>query len=286
MSFDNRESSRTLGAPISLYLIRYGDTAESYFAYTNAEQPVAYAIETDDGPQDIVFEPIAIRRSAVSVSGSLDKSSLTLRTPEDIGLTELFMGPTPSQEISLVIWDGHVGEETYILAWAGRILTHAGEGSESTFTCEPISTAQKRTGLTRNYQIHCPLVLYGPDCRASQAAATISRNPLAVNGPLVTLAPDWETTSTRKRKYAGGMVTWVRDDGRTERRSIIRLQSDDVLILSSAAAGLTSAHALQISLGCNHDMADCQELHGNIQNYGGQPFIPSDNPFGIKNNFY
>lgn len=283
MTYATTEASRALSKPISLYFFRYGDGPDDYHAYTDGERPVSFTFDADLGP--VIFEAIPISRRSISVSGTLDKASLQIRTPRNAELALMFMDHPPSQVVTLTLWEGHVDKQEFVLAWSGRLISHEGEGEEATYACEPVSTSLKRPGLTRNYQIHCPLVLYGGECRADRTAATITRNPAAVDGPLLTLAPSWET-SERKPKYVGGMATWVRSDGRTEVRSIVRQQSDDVLILSGTASGLTAGMVVQLILGCNHDLDDCENLHNNILNYGGQWLIPTDNPFGIKNNFY
>jgi hypothetical protein len=290
MTFDALESSRALGRPLSLYFFRYGDTDDAYFAYTDAEKGVSFTFDADLGP--VLFEAIAIQRTAITVSGTLDKAALTVTTPDNTDLAGMFMDHPPSQVVILTIWDAHLdatGEalDDAVLAWSGRVIGHAGEGNETTYTCEPVSTSLKRPGLTRNYQIHCPLALYQQGwgfCNADQAAATISLNATSVDGPLVSLASDW-ADSALKPKYIGGLATWVRADGRTEIRTIVRQQSDDVLLLSGVASGLAPGIELKLALGCNHDLDGCT-LHDNIQNYGGEWLIPTNNPFGIKNDFY
>lgn len=288
-SFNAQETSRAEGRPIELYFFRYGPEPDDYLSYTDAEKSVKATFDPDLGP--VIFTATPIQHSEITVSGSLDKATITVNMPETSDLTDMFMESPPSQEVTLDIWevhlnDGAVDDAELSLAWSGRVLGHSGEGVEAVYTCEPVSTSLKRPGLTRNYQVHCPLVLYGGDCRADIAAATITVNAAGVDGPLLSLGSGWASDDL-KPKYASGMAIWVRADGRTERRTIINLLSgNDTLTLSGAATGLTPGMAVQLVLGCDHTMADCRDLHSNIQNYGGQAFIPNSNPFGVKNIFY
>lgn len=282
MTYDEQESSRTKGKPASLYFFRYGDTPDAYIAYTDAERSVSLNFDPDIGT--VIFSAIAIKRGAIVASGALDKAPLAVRTPHDADLADLFMDHPPSQVVTLTIWDGHFGEDDFALVWSGRVLSHASEGNEAVYTCEPISTSLKRTGLTRNYQISCPLVLYGPDCRADQEAATVSSHAVTVSGPVVSLPDDW-APADQKSAYVAGFATWIRVDGRTERRTIIKLTSPNIMVLSGTASGLEPSLEIKLTLGCPHDLEGCSNLHNNIQNYGGQWLIPTENPFGIKNNF-
>lgn len=283
MTFAAIEGSRALGKPISLYFFRYGDASDAFFAYTDAAADAVLEFDPDLGPVTFVATPI--KREGIVVSGVLDKATLTIRTPQDTALADLFMTHPPSQQVILTIWDGHIGEDDIAVVWSGRVTSHASEANESVLSCEPVSTSLKRTGLTRNFQIPCPLALYGPDCRADRETATISTNALGVNGPLVSLPDSW-APADRKTSFAQGIASWVTVEGRTEQRTIIRLRDlDNTLVLSGVASGLTPALELKLTLGCRHTLEDCSTLHDNIQNYGGQWLIPTDNPFGIKNNF-
>jgi hypothetical protein len=49
--------------------------------------------------------------------------------------------------------------------------------------------------------------------------------------------------------------------------------------------------SVSVVLGCNHiayaeDGGDCQPLHDNIVNYGGDRWIPLKNPIGDYNNYF
>lgn len=286
MTFSLRESSRSKGRPLSLYFFRYGDTPEAYIGYTDAAYDVTLDFDEEIGPA--TFKSAPIRRSNISVSGSLDKAALQIKTPQNSELADLFILHPPSQVVTLTIWDGHVGDDDFAVVWSGRVISHASEVNEAVYNCEPVSTSLKRAGLTRNYQIPCPLVLYSQGwgkCNASEEAATRLTHAISVDGPLVALPDNWAPADL-KPSFATGFATWRQLDGRTERRTIIRLRDgNNTMVLSGLASGLAPALALYVTLGCPHTTAACKDLHNNIQNYGGQFLIPTENPFGVKNNF-
>jgi hypothetical protein len=287
VTYADLEKSRTKSRPVSLYFFRYGPEATTYFAYTDALQPVKHTFDLAVG--EVEFQPIPIDRGAITASGTLDKTTLDVTTRVDTPLAELFLYYPPSDVVRLTIFQGHVDSPDYRVAWAGRVLSCSRTDNEASFSCEPVDTSLRRPGLRRNYQYGCPHVLYGPACKASRPAATITRTAASVSGPLVAFAPDWETTGKRD-KYIGGIAEWVADGGRRERRTIIRFTNSayDTMVLSGPALGLVAGVAVDLSLGCNHKAEltdDCHALHNNIKNYGGQPWIPTKNPIGIVNNF-
>lgn len=288
MSFGIRESSRSLGEPISLFFVRYGETPDAYFAYTDAEQIVTIQFDPDLG--DVSFLPVPISFGEITASGSLDKASVEMRMPQNTPLADLFKLHPPSQVITLKVFQGHGDEDDYKVAWIGRILGGGREENEAVYTCEPVSTSMKRPGLRRNYQYQCPHVLYGPQCQANRAAATISRAVTAVAGALVSIGG----TFANPDNYNGGIASWTTPDGRLEERTIVKRADTTTLIMSGVVVGLVVGQQIQLAFGCDHRLelagntltGDCIDLHNNVLNYGGDLWIPLKNPIGIVNNFY
>lgn len=279
MTFDARESSRLNGRPFHLYTFRVGTDREIY--YTNLATEFVFG--QDSQGQPITYLPLPIGHSEIVASGNLDKTTLSVRLPESGEIPDLYRDEQPSDVVALIIRQGHVADSDFKVCFTGRVLGISYEESDMVLECEPISSSLRRPGLTREYQYGCPLVLFGEQCRASKAAATMTVNPTAVDGPLVTLPANW-AAADRKEKYVGGIAEWTDPAGRRARRGIVRLDGD-VLTLSSAgtlAVGMT----LSLTLGCNKTMDDCRDLHNNILNFGGQPAIPFVNPTGITNNYY
>lgn len=283
MTFSTYETSRQKGGPVTLYLFTYGNDGASppsdlVFAYTDAEQEITYSGQT--------YTPQPIFRENVTASGQLDKSTLQIRMPRNLSITNLFRVYPPTQVVSLVIRQGHVddADSEFLVVWSGRVLSVGREGDESIFACEPVSSSLRRPGLRRHYQIGCPHVLYGAQCRADKPSATVTGTVSAIDGLSVTLADGWEG-SFDQSKFLEGMVEWTNDDGGTEVRKILSV-TGDTLLLGGYLRDLAVSDTVSVILGCNHQMTDCQDLHDNIQNHGGCPWIPTKNPVGTYNNYY
>lgn len=284
MTFAAREESRTLGQPVALYHFQYGEGSGQYFGYTDAEQAIGHGGKT--------YVPIPITMGSVKSSGAPDKQSIEVRTPQTADLAELFRLHPPSQVVTLVRREGHIGDPDaqFLVTWTGRVLGHKRVDDEAIYTVESLGTAMRRTLLRRHYMYGCPHVLYGPECQASKGAATVSKTALAVNGATVTLASNWAADAL-KEKYVGGLVEWTGLSGMKETRSILKIKGadKDQLLLDGLAKDMVAGMSIDVVLGCNHQAGlndDCIQLHDNILNFGGQPWIPTKNPIGLKNTFY
>lgn len=289
MSFQLRETSRYRGLPVSLFIFRYGSGVDNFYAYTNAEFEHTHNL--------INYQPIPIAYGGIEASGTLDKKTLEVRAPLDMEVAELFRVSPPTYPVSLIIRRGHLNDpdNEFLVEWSGRVLSCAREGSEAIFACEPISTSMRRTGLRRHWQYSCPHALYGPQCNANKAAATSEQVLVNVGNAQILLTDGWESP-LRAAKAHGGMVQWEGPNG-TIVRTIIAVNDDlTTLRLNGPTTGLIAGDSVLVSLGCNHRFeldadnnyveTDCHQIHSNIQNFGGQPWIPLDNPIGTNTNKY
>lgn len=285
--FGAYEGSQQDGQPIQLFKFIWGENDDDYYGYTDHVESVTL----EDGT---VFVPVPIERGNIDSNGTLDKSTLKINTSVGTEVAEIFRVYPPPQVVSLIIRQGHVGDvdEEFVVIWAGRIVSAHREHDKLVMNGEPVSTSLRRPGLRRNYQIGCPLVLYSIGaglCNADKASATVSGTVSAITGALVTLTAGWQGAFA-PAKFLGGMLEWLTASGNTDRRTIIRI-TGDVLSLSGLPQGLAVSDAVDVVLGCNHQAftdsgGDCQALHNNLPNYGGDPWIPLKNPIGTFNNYY
>lgn len=291
MSFEIVETSRQRGEPVTLFLFVYdgaeGDSpAPSHFAYTDAEQQIVSG--------GFTYSPIPIARDAVTASGTLDRAALTVRMPRDIALSELFRVYPPIQPVTLIIRQGHLSDDSpppeFLVVWSGRVLSVGRERDECVVSCEPVASSLRRPGLRRHYQYGCPHVLYGDQCGANRAAATVSATVASVGATSVTLTGGWNGAFAAA-KFREGILEWTNDEGGVEKRKILAV-SGNTLSIGGLLRDLAATDAVSVILGCNHQMDDCEDLHvndaldPNIQNYGGCPWIPTKNPIGFRNHYY
>ena len=280
MTFGVIENTRAKGRPVNLFLIRYGSSSASYYAYTDSTSPI-----TTGG---VTYQPVPIKRGAIVVKGNMDKAALEVRMHMALDTVNLFRDYPPSSVVTLVIKQGHLSDSShqYLTIWAGRIIAAKREAPELVMTCEPVRTTLKRLGLRRHYQYSCAHVLYGERCGASKSAATESKTVTAVGSRTVAFSASW--TLEEQRKRLGGMIEWDNANGDPEVRTIIRVAAASgtvTLTLSGAPRDISSGTVISVVKGCARDMDGCSS-HSNILNFGGCPFIPTKNPVGKTSIYY
>lgn len=285
MSFEAREESRYQGSPINLFLFRYGTATNAVIGYTDAEQAQSF-----DGT---TYAPIPIDGSKIEATGGFDKRPFEIYVPSSSDVAALFDTFIPLQPVSLTIYQGHLTDDDdpieFLAIWTGKVLSGKKRGPQTTLVCEPIQTSLKRVGLRRRYQYLCPHVLYGTQCGASKAAATVTVTPASIGTNTITLPSGWAPASLID-KYVQGIVEWDTGDG-TEVRTILSISGGTVLTISGPTTGLTTQNVRAI-LGCNHQTGelgeggDCTDLHDNGPNYGGCRWIPATNPNGSNVNLF
>jgi hypothetical protein len=151
-----------------------------------------------------------------------------------------------------------------------------------TLTASPITSMLRTNGLIRNYQLSCPLALYGPDCRATKTL--VNRTAASFTRNLITLMAALPNPSTA---FRSGTVQWAGTGGKTVIRTIIAVSEDGlVLTVRGSLRDLANGTSLSVVRGCAHNEADCGDIHNNIQNFGGQSFIPIENPLSMNPQFY
>lgn len=293
MSFNSLEKSRYSGKPIHFYLAQGAENSPDMgyigpYGFNDGEEIFQFPWITDSAGDPVNFYPWPIKHSDPSSDGTLDKSDVTLTMSRGTPLDALFLAYPPSQVVNLTIFQGHVGDtviqDNFKTIWMGRIISSAYKDSEMEFTGNPVSTNLKKPGLRRNYQLGCPHVLYGSQCGASKAAATITRTALSVSGNKVALTA---TVGTSYGDYAGGLLEWYHAvTGAKELRTISNITADgSTITIRGVMRGIVPGTLLSIIKGCNRLMSGCN-MHANILNFGGQPFIPLENPLAQKNQFY
>lgn len=283
MSYNQRENSKQSGRPVELFLFQYGSDLSATYGITSAPVSIEY-----DG---ITYEPATVFREEISTSGRLDENEVGIDVSRNDTLAQMLQGYPPSWVISVIVRQGHMPDPAYPnpgpgAAWpvcfTGRVIERVGgEGASVRLVCVPSVRSVQRVGLRRNYQWSCPHALYGPLCKADKEVATTMHEIIQIQDNLIELGA-FPPSGRVSANYIGGMVEWQGPVAR-EFRTVISAPASNRLRVSGPLGDLALGDMVETVLGCAHDMLDCREVHNNILNYGGHPFIPQNNPF-FKNN--
>jgi len=281
MAVNDYESSRERGQPVELYQFIYGAAGQE-FLYTDGTSPVVLDGKT--------YNPLPVERGKIEAKAELSGRGIEVKVPADSDIANLFRIFPPGRVVSVIIRQGHIENpddpaefalgDNFAVVWTGRVVEASRDGIEATLNCEALSSGMKRVGLRRHYQWSCPFALYGPECGAAKVAIPATVEGIA--GNKITLNTGW-MGSRVAANFIGGLVEWAGASG-LESRGVLRVEGSTVLVISGIASGLSVTDEIEVFIGCPHTLDGCENLHNNVQNYGGQPWIPTDgNPVG-KNN--
>lgn len=264
MTYDVKERSAWDGRPVEVYEFSRGHLR---WRYTSAQQNVTVNYAT--------YEAVAIARGGIELTNELNRSALKITVARDHPVAEMWRVAPPSEPVSLVISQYHLGDEDLAVQWMGRVINVEWSGSVATIALEPTYTGVRRQGLRRKYQRGCPHVLYGAACRLSAQIYRLSTTCSGIDGNVIASS---DVAALGGGYFSGGYVEWEVQSGIYERR-YIALHAGAELTLCGAPFGLEVGQSIGAFPGCDHALATCDAKFGNAANYGGMPYIPVKNPF-------
>lgn len=218
------------------------------------------------------YQKVPIGRDKVEQTQEEERNSLNIQCSLSLEMLRLYYGAPPSETNSLVIKGINSADQTSII-WLGRVTNVKFLEYSAEIHCEPIYTSLQRTGLRRLYQLSCPHILYGPDCRANKSSFKQNAIVETINGYNL-LSSSFATKPDGY--YAGGYVDWFHDTF-LERRFIIAHAGSSIK-LNMAFQNMNILEQVTVYAGCNHTIDQCSSKFNNVINYGGQPFYPKKNP--------
>ncbi len=275
MSYDDGETSSFRGGTITLY--RFQVNVNRFFRYTDSEKDFVWNEgETDEE----VFEAQPISSTDVTSTSLLDRTPYEIKVPKALPLAEYLKEFPPSYVMRAEVFLVHpeLAPDERQRVFVGKLTGISTKGPEGLIICDTMDSSFRNPGLRRTYQRQCPHVLYGPACKATKTALGLEVLPLSA-GPN-TLALDAFPVSSDPTHYLGGTVEWDIDDGKVVRNIIGAYRDVDTLRLSLAgpAGSAEVGGIVAVYKGCERTENSCSVRFDNILNYGGQPWIPLENP--------
>lgn len=269
MSYDLIAKSVDDARPVELFHISYSG---SNWYYTSADRPLVL--------NGVTYAPVVVQRDATQEVSDVFKNGLGVRFARGTPFLEIFRVAPPSEIVTLTCYgSNYLVDNEFIVFWKGRIINV--DWNETTgmaeLTTESVYSSLQQAGLRRRFSRNCVHALYGPGCYVSRENYREDTQLTGVTGLIITAAA---AIGKEPNYYAGGLVTWenaVR--GNVEKRMIRQSFSDGRLVLSNLPLSLGGDAMVSIYPGCDHRIATCATKFNNEENYGGQPYIPGNNPF-------
>lgn len=265
MTYDAIEKSEYGSRPVELYEFHRQIT---YWRYTSADKDQVYDLQT--------FKAVPISRGSIRAAAESIKSDLDIEAEPVLGVLEQYVSQVPYDIVYLRIIRYFPDDGTSRVLFQGRITDVAFGGLDNAeITCESIYAAVRRQTLRRCWQKACPHALYSQgsgECKVDKEAVRVDGVVSLVSGMTLTLS----ISPGGDNYLQGGFL--VATDGNHVVRRYIRSQTGAALVLDAGAPGSLVGLAVALYPGCDHCRATCISKFGNGINYGGQPWIPEDNP--------
>ena len=260
MSYETLETSTQDGSPVELYLFVQGT---QFWRFTSAAEPVTYL--------GVEYTPSSLSRDRVKQSQDVMKDSLKLQFPRGDAFANQFLGFAPDLVTTVTVFRGHAGDNEFRPYWKGRVVAASASGNAIDVACESVFSSIRRPGLRARYELTCRHALYSARCGVVLEAYQVNGTASAVSGVTITVLA--------ALGYADGYFTGGMIKGPDEATRFITSHVGSTLTLQRPMNTLGVGVGVRIYPGCNHLMGACKDKFGNLDNYGGFPWIPTRNPY-------
>lgn len=264
MSYANRETSVSSGAPFELY--KFQTEGQAWFL-TSGDKARIF-----QGQQ---YDAVTISRTNPSMSNEEKGGHITITIPESHAIARLFVAYLPSTPLSIIIYRGHEGEAESEMQvfFTGRAKVGQFTTSDTCeLDCAPDMEVLKRSIATQVFQKPCNRILFDEGCGVVQQLYRITAHVASVSADGLTVkAPEFAT------KEDGWFATGYIEAG-TDRRMIIS-HTGDTIVLMNALNGLFPGQSIFAYAGCDRTYETCQARFHNGEAFMGWEWIPAQNPF-------
>jgi hypothetical protein len=206
------------------------------------------------------YTPTACSRSAIQLHENLIKSEVNFTFP----VTNAF-----AKSCIDVFIEGIILVQIYKDSkpfWTGRVIKAQLSGKTITITCDSGYTTVFRKSGGATLSTFCWKTLYSAQCGVNAGANTFSYTTYTLNGQFILV-----DNAATEGFFAGGLAL-IGD----QIRGIIA--SNETSIQLTDGFNLPVSGNLQLQKGCSLTRTSCIGF-GNLDNFGGFPYVPVLNPF-------
>lgn len=257
MTYSLDDSSVSDGAPIELYDFSVGLL---HYRYTSGPDEVTYALQT--------YSPEAMERDDIELSENAFKNELDIKIDRENLFFRRFINSPVDGIVSLTVYRGH--GSNFVTYWVGVVAQVVFDSNEISVTCTPKTSSLIRTGLRRKVQKLCNYPLYSVGC-------TVNAESFKSTGTVLTVDGNTMTATVFGTKADGWFIAGKFVLGTAKR--LITSHVGTTITLSRAIQEAGVGNAFSAFRGCDHSMTTCRTAFDNLVNYGGQPWLPTKNPF-------
>ena len=237
--------------------------------------------EDDQTINGVVYTAAPILRNAIKLS-DLENNAIEVQVPSSTPFVRSYIANVPGQEaqvtISRIQRPDSVTQEVVTL-FQGYVasLQFLEKGQTAKILVNPLRKRAARMAPRCKFSGTCNNVLGDEHCKVNLTSSQYRAAAVeitAINGNEITVAG---VNLFGDGFFDGGHVS---DLASTEGRMVISHTGNTLQItLPFPPDVVTVGTLVNVTAGCGHTVADCQDKFNNLINYGGFAFVPDRNPF-------
>jgi len=260
MTFSADEKTTHDAEPIELYRF---EGSGSVYVYCSGDYD--YSFNGD------LYLASPITRAAIEDGADANRNALRLTMPASMDLIQDYAFDVAPRSLELKLFRIHPFSGNFTTYWRGPVTSMTVEGRMASIRVPSIlEEAAESTVPSVNYQRQCNHILYDGRCGLAAASYKVSKNIDSISADGLTLTIT--TTIGAANLYRGGEIVRSTD---SERRLIVASTTTTVTIAWPFRT-LAAADAVEIYQGCDHTIETCDAKFSNSANFGGAPFIPTN----------
>lgn len=268
--FEQNERANSL--PVHCYTFARGS---QLWHYTDQRSDVTLA--------GVVYRAATIRHSEYARDEESASGELTIVTSDRTPLVADLNGKLGAAlPIAVTIRQTHAAgvggvTPTTAVRFSGVVKDRTIANGECRFTIASIAALLERPLLRWVCGPTCNKTVYGRECGVDPSTYTTTGCALgAISGRALTVSA---AAAQAAGYYTAGYVVIETGPAAGERLFVQAHAGSTLTLLHDPPAGLTTAHTLAITAGCDGLESTCRTKFANIDHFGGFPRVPHVNPF-------
>lgn len=261
-TYQEYEASAALGQPIELYDI-YNSDGTHWRYHTGAIGDVITYLGND-------YESGIVERSEIIIGSDFtEDNTITLNfTKGDVFAAQFINSPIDSR-VFLMAYRQHEGN--YVTIYRGYlVLVSFDDKGIPSAKFESIMNSTQRMGHRRRCSRLCNYALYEGGCGLNQESYKVTGTITNISGNIITAS---EFSTKADGWFVGGKIVVG-----TAWRLIIAHSTNTVTVSRAFNEAEINDNFIAYA-GCDHTPTTCKSKFNNKLNFGGNEFLPLDNPF-------
>ncbi len=261
MTYRTYEDSVASGIPVELFDVYDEDGV--HWRYCTGSELITYG--------GYSYGPDVINRGDIEIGGTSDRANVEIQLVRDNAFASQFVSGVIETTVSVDIYRQHVDQTSLI--WSGYLVNiEFDDNFVPTCVFSPLGASSERMGVRRRCQRLCDHVLYSTPCGVSMVTYANSGMVDSISSDGLTI-----TSTTFSSKANGWFLGGVIKVGTVYRFIIVH--STDTIQIDRAFSDLDVTDSFTAYAGCDLCADTCRDKFDNIYNFGGQEFLPVENPF-------